>query len=363
VNRLALINCYMGKFPHYFQLFLDSAARNPEVDFYIFNDSFAEIKTPSNVKIIYLSLSEFNQLASTKLSLLINIPHDFGYKMNDLKPAYGVIFEDYIKDYEFWGYCDIDIIWGKITDFLTEDVLANYDVFTAEETHNAGHFTVFRNSGVTVDLFRQTDDYKTIFTDPYKAYWYDESCQRFGKYYPIQELIDSSQTVSTYDIIRDLEGKQQLKLFIKYLVREYPDPFQYVYRNGGFQDSSTFVEISETDHKVFKVLETQDPFMYFHLYHVKDDWRFYISQFDSLPSEFTITEEGMIPALPSNSLAVRKWKVQKTVSVITHLLSELNDIGVGFFLKESILKLYRRITKGESLRLKEIMRTGSHYPL
>jgi hypothetical protein len=35
-----------------------------------------------------------------------------------------------------------------------------------------------------------------------------------------------------YDIVMELSQKKQLRLFMKYVIREYPDPFRFVYRNG-----------------------------------------------------------------------------------------------------------------------------------
>ena len=37
MNRIALVNCYMGALPNCFQLFLNSATQNLDIDFYIFN--------------------------------------------------------------------------------------------------------------------------------------------------------------------------------------------------------------------------------------------------------------------------------------------------------------------------------------
>ena len=362
MNKIALVSCYMGVFPNYFQLFLDSAAKNLDVDFYIFNNGSQSIKTSSNVKIISMSLEELNRIASSKLDLPINITPSYGYKLCDLKPAYGVIFEDYLTRYDFWGHCDIDVIWGRITHFLTPEKLANFDVLTFEETHFAGHLTLFRNSGVTIDLFRQTEDYKKVFTDNSRCHNFCECCYRWGKYHPLKELIDSSQTVSIYDIVMDLKGKQQLRLFIKYIMREYPDPFRFVYRDGVFEDCSSYLGLDDNSHGVFKDLNTKEEFMYFHLYHIKDDWRFYISQFDYLPSEFTVSSEGIIPGSPNNMFSIGKWKIQKALYSSAFLIRSLNELGVASFLKKGISKLHRRVTKGESLRLREICRTGSHFP-
>ena len=39
---------------------------------------------------------------------------DRPYKLCDFKPAYGFIFGEYLKEYDYWGHCDIDIVWGDL---------------------------------------------------------------------------------------------------------------------------------------------------------------------------------------------------------------------------------------------------------
>ena len=343
MNKIALVICYMGTFPNYFQLFLDSAVRNPDVDFYIFNDKTEKINVSHNVKIIPLSLDEFNKLASSKLEIPIRVTPSQSFKICDIRPAFGVIFEDYLRSYDFWGYCDIDIIFGKVTNFITPEVLSRHDVITVEETHLAGHFTLFRNSGITVDLFRETEDYKKVFGDINCAYWFDESCGRFGRYYPIQELIDSAQTVSMYDIVMELSKKKQLRLFKKYIIREHPDPFKFVYRDGIFEDSNVYLGLDENDRKLFKEIDTKEQFMYFHLYYVKSDWRFYISQLDRLPAEFHVTSAGIIPGAPNDLISFSKWRIQKILFSGAYIAQKLSNMGLFPFLKRLTSKLNKRM--------------------
>ncbi|RXM50152.1 DUF6625 family protein [Chryseobacterium sp. CH1] len=128
MTRIALINCYFGKkWPSYFNHFLFSCKYNSDVDFLIFTNLEAPFQI-ANVHFIKINdLSEFSKIASEKLNLSINILD--GYKLCDFKPAYGLIFQEYLKNYDFWGYCDIDIIFGNIRYFLTEKILKNMMLF------------------------------------------------------------------------------------------------------------------------------------------------------------------------------------------------------------------------------------------
>ena len=44
--------------------------------------------------------------------------------MCDYKVAYGEMFQDYIKEYDFWGHCDMDMIFGE-ENFINE-IIWNY---------------------------------------------------------------------------------------------------------------------------------------------------------------------------------------------------------------------------------------------
>ena len=40
------------------------------------------------------------------------------YKLCDYKPVYGLIFDEDLQDYDFWGHCDVDLIFGDIRKFI-----------------------------------------------------------------------------------------------------------------------------------------------------------------------------------------------------------------------------------------------------
>ena len=106
-----IIPC-IGKYPWYFPYFLKSCVYNADIDFKILSDSDIPLSVkPDNVELIPYSLEKFNEDATKALGFKINIEQ--AYKLCDFKPAYGSIFSDYVKGYDFWGYCDIDVIFGN----------------------------------------------------------------------------------------------------------------------------------------------------------------------------------------------------------------------------------------------------------
>lgn len=109
LTSIASITCWYGKFPWYLPYFIHSCSFNPTVDFYIITDNKNKIDNkPQNVKIIYKRLDEIKASAFQKLGFKVNI--DYPYKLCDFKPAYGFLFPEIIKDYDFWTQSDLDII-------------------------------------------------------------------------------------------------------------------------------------------------------------------------------------------------------------------------------------------------------------
>ena len=51
-----------------------------------------------------------------------------------------------LQSYEFWGYCDVDLIFGDLSKLLTPEFLEDLDVFSAHHSSIVGHFTIIRNN-------------------------------------------------------------------------------------------------------------------------------------------------------------------------------------------------------------------------
>jgi hypothetical protein len=123
-KSIALICCYFGKLPWYFNYFIHSCRYNESVNFFVITDDTTWTKSlPLNVTLIRKTLNEVSQLASQKLGFPVSITS--GYKLCDFKPVYGFLFPELLGPYDFWGHCDIDIIFGNIRDFITDELLEN----------------------------------------------------------------------------------------------------------------------------------------------------------------------------------------------------------------------------------------------
>ncbi|HZY38617.1 MAG TPA: DUF6625 family protein [Mucilaginibacter sp.] len=218
-KSIALFTCYIGKLPWYFNYFGHSCGYNPSIDFYIISDDHDyQPALPKNVKLVYKTLEDINLLVGAKLGLNVNIAN--GYKLCDFKPAYGIIFSDLLKGYDFWGHCDIDIIFGCIREFITDGLLENYDLISVRHDYISGCFLLYRNISKLNTLFLQSKDYKKVFTDT-RHYCFDETNfahETFGegkKYFEIDTEIESMMHV-----VKRLEAANYINPFFDFMIIE-----------------------------------------------------------------------------------------------------------------------------------------------
>lgn len=139
-KRIAFIIPYFGHFNKYFPLYLKSCETNRDLcDWIIFTDDNTEYAYPENVKVHYTSFETMQNLIWSKLGKSCKC--DKPYKLCDYRAAYGYLFDDYLGDYEYWGHCDSDLIWGRISHFLSDEILSSYD-----KIFDLGHCTIYRNT-------------------------------------------------------------------------------------------------------------------------------------------------------------------------------------------------------------------------
>lgn len=148
----------------------------------LFSDGGNPGTLPPNVCLESLSREAFNRLASTRLGMEINLQNP--YKICDLRPAFGIIFRDYTGDADFWGYSDLDLVYGRLDHFLPAALLEEHDVISARRDYLTGHFALFRNRDEINTLFRQSPCHEQVFRDGKKHFAFDERSNIYGRKLP-----------------------------------------------------------------------------------------------------------------------------------------------------------------------------------
>ena len=188
-NRLAIIIPFVGEgsevIPPYLDMFCVAAGGSTSlVDFLLIHngvlDEFNRDSCPPNVRFISLSHTEgFSQ----KLLRVMDLKDDevtavgskdklakilakhiikYPYVLVEFKPALGHIFAEYIEDYSHWGYSDLDILFGDLQRWVTEDELNDFDIVTygfgdQDRLYLRGQFTFHKNKDDINQIWRSCD--------------------------------------------------------------------------------------------------------------------------------------------------------------------------------------------------------------
>lgn len=170
MKKIVFICPYFGKLPRYFDLVLESCKYNNTIDWIIFTDDKTKYDYPRNVKVYYISFEEIQKYIQNKIPFKIEIKKP--YKLCDYRPLYGYIFKSYISKYDFWGYCDFDCIFGRIRNFLVDDIFDNYTRVLC-----LGHMSLYNNDfNKTMEKELYNNNFiKKILMNGNKSYHFDES--------------------------------------------------------------------------------------------------------------------------------------------------------------------------------------------
>jgi hypothetical protein len=171
MKSIAFVTPYFGPFPSWMDYFLASCKTNPTIDFIVFSDNPEPEGWPENFHYHHISFEDYKKIVSDRLG--INFDPVNAYKLCDIKPAMGLVHQDVLSSYDFWGFCDIDVVFGDIRSFLTEKLLNDIDFYSAHGRRVAGHFVFMKNEKKYNESFLSAKDWRKVFEDE-KHYCFDE---------------------------------------------------------------------------------------------------------------------------------------------------------------------------------------------
>ena len=216
--KKCFIICWFGVLPEYFPAWAKSCEYNQDFNFLIFTDNEIKYKLPKNVFFHHLDKTEFLKrckFLGAKISL------DKPYRLCDFRPMYGEIFKDELKQYDFWGYCDIDLIFGDINKYIQSTDFESY-----EAIFNGGHFTLIRNNAKMNSLFKAKGaifDYKTVIKR--------EAIYAFDETTGFQRIARTNGVYAKFGIPY-VETESKYKQLRSRLEKENPDNQCFYWDNG-----------------------------------------------------------------------------------------------------------------------------------
>jgi hypothetical protein len=162
--KLILLIPYFGIWPEWINLFIESCRWNPDVHWRFYTDCGEPDNKAANVNYSHLSFGDYKKFVSNQLD--IDFCTSDPYKLCDLKPCLGAIHARDIEGYPFFGFGDIDVIYGNIRTFYTDELLAFHDVISTHTHMLSGHLAIFRNTERLRNIFEQIPDYRRLLENP-----------------------------------------------------------------------------------------------------------------------------------------------------------------------------------------------------
>jgi len=230
IPKVAFVIPYYGKFPPYFKLFFNSIKDAP-LDILLIAENEPSMALPANVKFIKKPYKDVQELFNSKLG--IKVAFDKPYKFCDLKPTYGYIFDEYLKEYDFWGSIDTDLVVGDFSKFVSPEILNSIDFYSGVKEYVSGSCFLFRNNERCNTLFMKSRDWQKSFQEV--EYTGFDECG--GSYF--QDLKDGKSIFDIKTNIQSLteiifaEQKQGLRCHFENILLEPKGEEPVVVNNNG----------------------------------------------------------------------------------------------------------------------------------
>jgi hypothetical protein len=144
--------------------FLESCRHNADIDWLFFSDCGIPSDLPSNVTVEIWTFEDYCRLVSQKLGIPFTATS--AYKLCDLKPALGDVHADRLRGYDFWGFSDIDLVYGNLRRYFTNARLERNDLLATHSRRISGHLCIFRNDEHMRGAYRSAPQWRRCLINP-----------------------------------------------------------------------------------------------------------------------------------------------------------------------------------------------------
>ncbi|TDX01770.1 DUF6625 family protein [Dinghuibacter silviterrae] len=136
MSRIAIFVVWVGPLPNGFSFWLDTARRQPFDLIFITDQPRPE--GAGDVTWVPTTLAALREGLSRLIGYPVSL--EYPYKLSEYRPFWGLLYQDLIEGYDYWGHTDLDMVFGDMTPFLEEALQGQPD-----KVFNRGHFGLFRN--------------------------------------------------------------------------------------------------------------------------------------------------------------------------------------------------------------------------
>jgi hypothetical protein len=196
-GKALLIVPYFGRFGPWFELYLHGLASQHTLDLLLLSD-MEPPPLPGNARRVEMTLDQLRERANACLPIPVRLERM--RNICDLRPAYGIIFAEYTRDYPYWAFGDEDVLYGDVDKMLAPHLDGHFDFVVPASNGKSGHLTLIRNSARASELALTDPAYKDVLVS--REHWaYDETSWRWG-----------TQISSFHRVMKEAEARGELSI-------------------------------------------------------------------------------------------------------------------------------------------------------
>lgn len=115
-------------------------------------------------------LEDFRRRVREKLGIGCPIVPGSG-KLHDFRPALGLLYEDELRGYDFWGHTDFDCVYGNPSHFASDEFLSGVDLHS-DCPYVCGPWSLFRaNHAQLTSAFLECSEWREAMENPESSGW------------------------------------------------------------------------------------------------------------------------------------------------------------------------------------------------
>jgi len=130
-------------------------------------------------------------------------------KVWDYRGCLGLLYEEEIKGYDFWGHTDFDCVYGDVNKWVTDEFLSQLDVHSNHIDYVNGCWSLYRNTPRVNNLFKEFFEWREKLTDPEANGWiekeFTETLEKSGLRY--KYTFWQGNPYTTTPILEKIDGK------------------------------------------------------------------------------------------------------------------------------------------------------------
>ncbi|MFN3389268.1 MAG: DUF6625 family protein [Allosphingosinicella sp.] len=157
-HSILILIPWFGPWPEWMNFFVESCRANRTIDWLIVTDGAPPENRAPNLRYLPMSFAAYKAKVSEALGIRFDPAEP--YKLCDIRPALGEVHADLVRGYDFFGFGDLDVIYGDIRATYDADALDLYDALSSHSERVSGHFFLMRNCEAMRSGFRRVPGWR-----------------------------------------------------------------------------------------------------------------------------------------------------------------------------------------------------------